>query len=95
MNCPTEVSKPVLEILRIGILRIRAFGFEKDASRCASEADHLHNLPGLLISYQPGALKCYLEVEQPIFVEKSQGRSVADFEKHWAQLKAYAEKAPS
>jgi hypothetical protein len=94
MNCPNEVSNSVLEILRIGILRIRVFGFEGNASRCASEADHLHNLPGLLISYQPGALKYYLEVEQPIFVEKSQGTSIADFEKHWEQLKTYVAKGP-
>jgi hypothetical protein len=39
-----------MQILRIGLLRIRAFGEEGLADRCAIEADHLHNLPEIVHS---------------------------------------------
>src|SRR4051812_31610260 len=80
MNCPDEISKPILQIMSIGLLNIRAFGSAGNASRCSVEADHLHNLPRLLASYSPELLKFYLDVEQPIFVKDTAGEGLVLFE---------------
>jgi hypothetical protein len=89
MNCPNEITDAITGILRMGIARIQVFGAKGDGSRCFIEADHLHNLPHVLTSYSPGALRYYLEVEVPIFVRESKGISIVDFEKYWHELKKY------
>src|SRR5688572_21221380 len=89
MNCPVEVSKPILEIIRIGLLNIRAFAGSKKVSRCAVEADHLHNLPGVLARYTPDLLRFYLEVEQPIFLENIPTEDAGPFEEHWKALRGF------
>ncbi len=61
MQCPPEIAVIVCEILRTGLLRIRAC---KDADRCALEADHLHNLPALLADYKPERLEYYWNIER-------------------------------
>jgi hypothetical protein len=52
MKCPTEIAVIILEIVKIGILTIRATG-ASDAKQCFVEADHIHNLPALLKNYSP------------------------------------------
>src|SRR5437867_2363694 len=83
MQCPPEIAEIVCEILRTGLLRIRALG---DARRCALEADHLHNLPGLLADYKPGLLDTYWRVERLAFIERSMPEDVQAFEPLWQVL---------
>ena len=90
MNCPPEVLGPILKIIEIGIIHIRSFGWDGNAARCALEADHIHNLPGLLISYSPEVLKYYLDVEQPIFIKNTAGVSIGDFKPYWKALDDFA-----
>jgi hypothetical protein len=89
MACPPEVTNAILQILKIGIINIRGFASSKNMSRCAAEADHLHNLPELLTSYTPELFRFYLEVEQPLFLKITGGEGVGQFEPHWAILKAF------
>jgi hypothetical protein len=88
MNCPVEVSEPILEIIKAGLLNIRSLA-RSNGPRCAVEADHLHNLPGVLSSYTPDLLKYYLEVEQPIFVKSTEGEGIGRFEEHWKALRSF------
>src|SRR2546425_1709073 len=83
MPCPPEIAEIVCEILRTGLLRIRALG---DVNRCALEADHLHNLPGLLANYKPELLDYYWRVERVGFVERSNPEDVECFEPLWKAL---------
>jgi hypothetical protein len=83
MQCPPEIAEIVCEILRTGLLRIRALG---DAHRCALEADHLHNLPTLLANYKPELLDFYLRVERAGFIERSAPEVVEAFEPMWQSL---------
>jgi hypothetical protein len=83
MQCPPEIAEIVCAILRTGLLRIRAFG---DAHRCALEADHLHNLPGLLANYKPELLDYYRRVERVGFIERSTPEDVQGFEPLWKGL---------
>jgi hypothetical protein len=87
MQCPPEIVEIVCEILRTGLLRIRAL---EDADRCALEADHLHNLPGLLANYKPELLDYYWRVERVGFVERSTPEDVQGFEPLWRILAKYA-----
>jgi hypothetical protein len=83
MQCPPEIAEIVCAILRTGLLRIRALA---DAARCPVEADHLHNLPGLLASYKPELLDYYWQVERVSFVERCGPGDVQDFEPFWNSL---------
>ena len=83
MQCPPEIAELVCEILRTGLLRIRALG---DGDRCAVEADHLHNLPGLLANYKPELLDFYWRVERESFIKRSPPEDVQAFEPVWNAL---------
>jgi len=50
------------------------------------EADHLHNLPGLLANYKPELLDYYWRVERPGFVERSTPEDLQGFEPLWQAL---------
>jgi hypothetical protein len=82
MQCPPEIAKIVCEILTTGLLRIRAL---RDADRCALEADHLHNLPGLLANYKPELLDYYWQVERVAFIERTTSEDV-QFKPLWSLL---------
>lgn len=86
MQCPPELSEIVCEILRAGLLRIRAFGWGRDPARCAIEADHLHNLPSLLESFDQKRLDYYWFAERPSFIEQSTPESLCVFDTPWKLL---------
>ena len=86
MKCPPEIAEIVCEILRTGLLRIRAL----DSDRCALEADHLHNLPGLLANYKAELLDYYWRVERPSFAERSTPEDIQGFEPLWQALAKHA-----
>jgi hypothetical protein len=83
MHCPPEIAEILCEILRTGLLRIRA---SRDAHRCAVEADHLHNLPDLLANYKPELLDYYWRVERVSFATRSSPEDVQAFEPLWKAL---------
>jgi hypothetical protein len=86
MQCPPEIADILHEILRVGLLRIRAFGFAGDSGRCAIEADHLHNLPALLGDFRPESLDYYLNVERVCYSDQSDPDDVACFDSLWNSL---------
>lgn len=86
MTCPPDVAQVLLDILRVAVLRIRAGGWAGDGSRCAVEADHVHNLPALLMDYSDDLLRFYWEVERPSFVRRSRGADLEGYERLWAHL---------
>jgi hypothetical protein len=92
MTCPPAIARVVLEILQLAVLKIRAGGWGGDAARCAVEADHVHNLPALLIDYSADLLQFYWQVERPSFVKRSKPEDLQCYESLWAEL---AELVPS
>ena len=86
MQCPPEIAEIVCEILRIGLLRIRAQGWDGNPKRCAIEADHLHNLPGLLANYKVDLLDYYWQVERASFIGLCTAEDVKAFEPLWNSL---------
>ena len=82
MLCPPKIAEIVGEILRTGLLRIRN---SEDIGRARLEADHLHNLPGLLIDYKPELLDYYWNIERVCFAKRSSPEGTG-FESLWQAL---------
>lgn len=89
MKCPDEISEPLLEILKFGLLNIRYYGGKGDSERCSIEANHLHNIPGMLRLYSPEMLDYYLDGEQPEFVKNSGNVNLGPFESSWERLRSF------
>ena len=79
----------LLAILRIGILRCRIFAEPETVARCHAEANHVHNIPTILLQGNDGALSYYMNVEVPIYLTNSQAADEAgDFEIYWNIIRA-------
>ena len=93
MNCPPTIARVVLEIIRQATLRARAAGWAGDARRAALEADHVHNLPELLMNYSPDLLRYYWNVQRAGYLSQAQrtGLWTQDFDSLWEQLRTVLE----
>jgi hypothetical protein len=63
-----EIKGVLLDILQVGLMRIRAFGNSGLAEACSAEADHLHNIPVLIQSPRREELLYYYDIEGPAFL---------------------------
>jgi hypothetical protein len=88
MNCPPEIANILLDLMTLGILRIRAHS--EDPIRCVIEADHIHNLPGLVRNYSRSSLLYYWDVERPAFIDRIPDADRAAFETLWDELRDHA-----
>jgi hypothetical protein len=88
MNGPDEIKAILLDILRIGLLRIRTFGGQGLADACSIEADHLHNIPTLLKTDKWDLLLYYYNVERPAYIKRAP-LSADDFRPFWDRLYSF------
>jgi hypothetical protein len=79
------IKRILLDILRVGLLRIRAFGNSGLSDACSIEADHLHNLPMLVWSLRWDELLFYYNVERPAFLNRTEANT-DDFRTLWSEL---------
>jgi hypothetical protein len=94
MNCPTELSSILLEMLFRGHVLVRAHGYSGRANLCAVEADHLHNLPDLIWDYSEAKLYYYWAIERPAFAENNSADYIREnWEPLWERLRPFAEPA--
>jgi hypothetical protein len=91
MTCPDSIARILLAIIRTAALRVRTLGWSGDARRCAVEADHIHNLPDLLIDYSAEGLRYYWEVEKPSYERASSPSELAAFRSLWDELEQVLE----
>src|SRR5687768_106289 len=92
MNCPPDVADALIEILRMGILQTRVWADQKDYRRCVQEADHIHNLPGLLNNYNPQLLAFYWNVERPLLIQQISDQQCRAFHPAWDKLRGLVER---
>lgn len=85
-RCPDEIAQILSEIITNSVLAIRMAAWNGNADFCASEADHIHNLPGLISHYSNDCLKYYLEVEVPCYVSRRDDQYTSSQKKLWEQL---------
>lgn len=92
MRCPDKIAGCLSRIVSLALVNVRGFGLTQgDAKRCAIEADHVHNLPGVMANFSVGALRYYLDVARPEYVRqvtKEKG-TLSMFQPLWDELEAY------
>jgi len=93
MNHDDETRTVLLDILRIGILRIRLLGWDGHGQQCAIEADHLHNIPQLIQSLNLEQLLYYYSIERPAFLS-SIASNTNQFKSYWEHLAQLIHKKP-
>jgi hypothetical protein len=86
MPCPPEIAEVLARMIAEGLLRIRASGWSGRADLCAVEADHLHNLPGLIADYSPDRLAYYWTVERRCYLDQMPEAERAGWESLWDTL---------
>lgn len=86
MQCPPEIASIIAEILRTGLLRVRT---SQNLERARLEADHLHNLPTLLVDFRPVLLDFYWGVERTCFIERSSPEETEQFLPLWKALSVH------
>lgn len=92
MHSQEEIKEILLNILRVGLLRIRAFGSSGLGEACSIEADHLHNLPMLVRSLSREQLLFYFNVERPAFLARAE-TDTDDFHPLWRDLETHLQAA--
>jgi hypothetical protein len=90
---PPEIAEILAEILGTGLLSIRVLGWNGEAVRCAAEADHVHNLPGLLADDHAQGLLYYWDVERVCFRNGMRSENRPAWEALWRQLEPHVEAA--
>ena len=93
MTPSPEATRILLKIVELGTLRIRQLGWAGDARRCAIEADHIHNLPQLLLEPSAALLSFYWDVEKPAFEEASRDAGLAMFQPLWDELQSHVSRS--
>lgn len=63
MKVSEEIKRRLLKILESGVLNIRYLINKGEYKYCLVEADHIHNLPGLIENFSQELLNYYLDVE--------------------------------
>ena len=86
MNSPPIVQASLLKILKFGLLNIRHYAEDKNFERCGIEANHLHNIPGLLENFSVDLMRFYIDIEMPQYIRETDGQVIADIRSAWAVL---------
>ena len=90
---PRTRQQIYLEILSVGLISIRGAAFNGDAEQCHAEADHLHNLPGLLNNLDREELhNHYWNVMRPGYLSISKPEYVARYDSLWKELREASER---
>jgi len=72
-KCPDEVRVALLQILETAILSIRFNANSGKSNYCFIEADHIHNIPGILVDFNIEKLEWYFNATKESYIESMQG----------------------
>ena len=89
---PADVREGLAQILEIACLTIRAAARNGDAKYCDVEANHVHNLPDLLRTFDRKKLKYYLDVTRAEYLESLRqfpGATADPYKPIWSRLESY------
>jgi hypothetical protein len=87
MRSPDDIQTQLLTILAIGILNIRSHCEAQRYHLCRAEADHLHNIPGLIEHFSMEKLAYYLEIEVAQYLRDMSDKPRSDLQAQWNALK--------
>ena len=89
MKIPETLQESLLAIVEMGIVNIR---FQCQGGRyesCEAEANHIHNIPGLVQDFSADKLAYYLEVELPQYLREIGNHPRGDLLPHWEILRRW------
>jgi hypothetical protein len=86
MNTPPVIQASLLTILKLGLLNVRYYAQGKKLERCVIEANHLHNIPGLLENFSIDLLKYYIDIERPQYVRETNDQVLEEVRGAWSEL---------
>ena len=93
MSDKEELRSILLELLRVGLLRIRVWGWNEKAAECAAEADRLHDLPDMIREMDVEVIRRFHDFELRHFAENTATRGF--YEADWKRLGAVLDKMQS
>lgn len=91
MTCPPGLAPIIAGLIEVGLLRVRALAWSGNLVRCATEADHIHNLPKLLTNYSFDRLEFYWEKERPQYLDRGTSDGLKNWEDLWSALRVQIE----
>src|SRR4051812_44019877 len=91
MTCPPRLAPIIVELIRIGLLRVRSLAWSGNQIRCAIEADHIHNLPRLLTDFSIDQLEAYWEKDRPTYRVRVTPDELNAWEDLWSAMRAHVE----
>ncbi|AEU37282.1 hypothetical protein [Granulicella mallensis] len=84
MSDKEELRCILLDILRMGLLRIRVLGWNGKLEECAAEADRLHNLPDMIREMNIESILYYHNFELPYSMQRM--ANPGPYEADWRRL---------
>lgn len=75
-----------LTILRYAILNMRVQGYRGNPEACFVEADHVHNIPEILMKDNMDRENYYWKVERAIYLSKADEYYSSSFRIVWSKL---------
>lgn len=83
----SDLQNVIIDIIQLGLFRVRVFSESGRMIECRNEADHLHNLPEILRSCRQELVRHYYDVERPSFL-KAEPSDVEQFLPLWVRLES-------
>jgi hypothetical protein len=85
-ECPEQVQIRLLAILQLGLLNIRSCAERQDHIRCGAEANHLHNIPALILDFSQDKLQFYMSIEVPQYLQDINNQASSEMRQLWKLL---------
>ena len=84
-----EICAALCDILEAGLLAIRKACSFGNVQHCQLEADHLHNLPGLIKNFKQESLLFYWNVERKEYIAQSSSQLPPGYFENWNLIENY------
>ena len=81
-----EVKAAIASILKRSLLSIRLQGALGNHKNCEIEADHVHNLPDLLVNFSDELLNFYYKVERKQYLAQNGEKHPQTYDADWKTL---------
>ncbi|WP_158820325.1 hypothetical protein [Granulicella sp. S156] len=93
MSDKEELRSILLDLLQVGLLRIRVWGWNGRVEECAAEADRLHDVPDMIREMDVETIRRFYDFELRHFAENTATRGF--YEADWKRLGAVLDKMQS
>ena len=93
MSDKEELRSILLDLLQVGLLRIRVWGWNGRVEECAAEADRLHDVPDMIREMDVETIRRFYDFELRHFAENTATRGF--YEADWKRLGVVLDKMQS